>query len=168
VSTCAGGERVAIRLSEVEAYGGRHDPASHAYRSRTERNEPMWAEPGTLYVYLSYGIHWCANIVVGPKGTPTAVLLRGGTVVEGADIAAARRGRADQLADGPGKIGQALGLDGATSGTTLWEGPLRLDGPLFTVTLIDATPRIGISKAMDVPWRFVERTGTDAPSSSLP
>lgn len=115
----------------------------------------MYGPAGTLYVYLSYGVHWCANVVVGPPEVPNAVLMRGGIVVEGHDIAAIRRGRTKDLANGPGKLGQALGLDGTLSGSDLFEGPVRLDGPFGTVSDWYATPRIGISKAVDVPWRFV-------------
>lgn len=168
VSTQIGGVRVAVRLTEVEAYGGQNDPASHAYRSRTARNGPMWGPPGTLYVYLSYGIHWCANIVTGAEGTPSAVLLRGGQVVDGLDVATRRRGRADHLADGPGKLAQALGVDGTFSGTELWVGPMKLEPPLGSVEDVEATQRIGISAATNVAWRFVEHSPTLRPSSSLP
>jgi len=152
-----GNDRVAIRLTEVEAYGGRSDPASHAYGARTGRNEPMWAPAGTLYVYLSYGIHWCANIVVGGVGEPNAVLMRGGDIVEGRAAVERRRGRSAQLTNGPGKLGQALGITGSASGSDLWTGPVRLEGPLSSVASIERTQRIGISKAVDWPWRFVER-----------
>jgi DNA-3-methyladenine glycosylase len=145
-----------VRLTEVEAYGGKDDPASHAFGSRTNRNEPMYGPAGTLYVYLSYGVHWCANIVVGPVGTPNAVLMRAGEVVEGRGIAERRRGRATDLSNGPGRLGQALGLNGSHSGSSLFTGPVRLEGPLGSVSDWISTPRIGISKAVDVPWRFVE------------
>ncbi|KAA3640465.1 MAG: DNA-3-methyladenine glycosylase, partial [Armatimonadetes bacterium] len=125
---------------------------------RTDRNEPMWGPAGTLYVYLSYGIHWCANIVVRSEGEPNAVLMRGGVVTHGLAAVQKRRGRTTHLVDGPGKLGQALGLSGQCSGTNTWSGPLRLDGPLGTVTSWEATPRIGVSKAVDVPWRFVADT----------
>lgn len=145
-----------MRLTEVEAYGGKDDPASHAFGSRTNRNEPMYGPAGTLYVYLSYGVHWCANIVVGPAGTPNAVLMRGGEVVDGRRTAERRRGRATDLSNGPGRLGQALGLNGSHSGLGLFNGPIRLEGPFGSVTAWKATPRIGISKAIDVPWRFIE------------
>jgi len=114
----------------------------------------MFGPSGLLYVYRSYGIHWCANIVTGGVGDPQAVLIRGGTVTDGLENAIARRGRADHLADGPGKLCQALGIDGSMSGTRLGSGSVD-------VTLLDemlnyeATPRIGISKATKRPWRFV-------------
>jgi DNA-3-methyladenine glycosylase len=154
ISTGVGRDRVAVEITEVEAYGGADDPASHAHGSRTARNEPMFGPPGRLYVYRSYGVHWCANIVTGGVGDPQAVLIRGGTVTDGLDLAATRRGRTDHLADGPGKLCQALGIDGAMSGTPLGSGPVD-------VTLRDemldyeVTPRIGISKATERPWRFV-------------
>lgn len=143
-------------MTEVEAYGGKDDPASHAFGARTPRNAPMYGPAGTLYVYLSYGVHWCANVVVGPQGAPNAVLMRSGDVIDGRDIAIRRRGRASHLADGPGKLGQALGLDGSFSGTNLFDGPIRLEGPFGSVPTSHATPRVGISRAVDVPWRFIE------------
>jgi DNA-3-methyladenine glycosylase len=168
ISTRLNGRAVSIRLNEVEAYGGADDPASHAYRSQTVRNAPMWGPPGTVYVYLSYGIHWCANIVTGPEGSPSAVLLRGGEVVEGIDAAVERRGRSDHLADGPGKLSQALGLDGSASGTLLADGPLTIGPPYGSVRQIASTPRIGISRATDVPWRFVEQNRMNVSSSTIP
>ncbi len=155
VATVVGGSRVAVRLDEVEAYDGANDPASHAYRGRTPRNLPMFGPPGTIYVYLSYGIHWCMNIVVGASGNPAAVLLRGGELIEGRSVASERRGRTDHLADGPGKLCQALGVDGSVSGSALGEAVSFTLGELRRDERITATPRIGISKAVDRPWRFV-------------
>jgi len=115
----------------------------------------MFGPAGTIYVYRSYGIHWCVNIVSGPQGVAQAVLIRGGKVTRGLNTAIARRGRDDHLADGPGKLTQALAIDGTMSGTMLGGGPislgLRTGRPIPHVT----TPRIGISKATDRPWRFV-------------
>jgi DNA-3-methyladenine glycosylase len=149
------GDRVEIVINEVEAYCGPEDPASHAYRGRTARNEPMFGPPGTIYVYRSYGIHWCANIVTGEIGEPQAVLIRGGHVVEGIDTVVTRRGRSNHLADGPGKLAQALAIDGSMSGTALGDGHVSLQlhtlSPLPHVT----SPRIGISKATNRPWRFL-------------
>ena len=148
----------AVRLTEVEAYGGADDPASHAHRRRTERNASMFGGCGTLYTYRSYGIHVCANVVVGPPGTPGAVLVRAGEIVEGLDLVRRRRGRDDHLADGPGKLCQALGITLAHDGLDLADpdGPVRLvPGP--PVETVDATPRVGITKAVDRPWRFVSR-----------
>ena len=158
---------VAIRLTDVEAYGGGDDPASHAYRSRTDSNAPMWGPAGTIYVYLSYGIHWCANIVTGPRGHPSAVLLRGGDVVDGRAAAIERRGRVDHLADGPGKLSQTLGLDGSASGTTLTDGPLTISHPFGSVVDVAKTPRIGISHATEVLWRFVEGGPMSGASSTI-
>ena len=145
-----------VRLTETEAYAGDHDPASHAYRGETERNAAMFGPPGTLYVYRSYGIHWCMNVVVAPVGTPHAVLLRGGEVTMGRPVMERRRGRRDHLTDGPGKLCQALGVTGLHNGTSLSEGPVRLvPGTLPSSYRVSATPRIGISRAADLPWRFV-------------
>ena len=152
-------ETVAVRLTEVEAYDGPNDPASHAFNGVTDRNRPMFERAGTVYVYLSYGIHWCMNIVVGAERHPSAVLLRGGTVVDGRTIAEARRGRPDHLADGPGKLGQALAVDGDVSGTVLGSVVHLAEGSPRPDEHIVATPRIGISRAVERPWRFVlERT----------
>lgn len=157
IETVIKGERVAIRLNELEAYGGADDPASHAFRSKTRRNSPMFEDAGCIYVYRSYGIHWCANIVTGPPETPSAVLLRGGEVIAGVGIVKERRGRDDHLADGPGKLCQALAIDGSMSGTRLGNGPIRVELASSTPTRFDVSPRVGISKAVDRPWRFQER-----------
>ncbi len=150
------GETVVVRLTEVEAYKGSEDSASHAYRGETARNRPMFQHPGTLYVYRSYGVHWCANSAAGPPGVGWGILMRGGEIVEGERIVKRRRGRFDQLVNGPGKLTQALGITGehngidllsATSAVRLVEGSRP--------ALVMATPRIGISKAIDLPWRFV-------------
>jgi DNA-3-methyladenine glycosylase len=145
-----------VVISEVEAYGGEDDPASHAFRGRTDRNGAMFGPAGLLYVYRSYGIHWCCNVVAGEEGTGSAVLVRGGTPVEGVATMARRRGRASHLCDGPGKLCQALGVTGAHDGTSLRDGPVRLlpapPGPRGTVGV---SPRVGISRATERPWRFV-------------
>lgn len=155
MSTTIDGATVTIRLDEVEAYRGRDDPASHAHRGLTRRNQPMFGPAGTIYIYLSYGIHWCMNVVTGKEGDPQAVLLRGGTVVDGTTIVEKRRGRRDHLADGPGKLGQALGVNAELSGSSLNEGPVTLSGLNTIQGAYTATPRIGISTAKDRPWRFV-------------
>lgn len=152
------GGRVAAVIEEVEAYGGADDPASHAYRGRTARNSSMFGPAGTLYVYRSYGIHWCANIASGPAGRGEAVLIRGGRVVEGREAAARRRGRADHLADGPGKLTQALAITGGHDGASVFTGPVRLEpGPAPDPASVHTTPRIGITKEAARPWRFVLR-----------
>lgn len=153
-STTIDGATTAVRLTEVEAYMGEDDPASHAYRGMTPRTEPMFREAGTLYVYLSYGIHHCVNIVTGPTGTAQAVLLRGGVPLEGIDAMAKRRGRESNLTRGPGNLAKAMGLTTAHSGTSI-------DGDRITLlpgappASVVATPRIGISVATDRLWRFV-------------
>ncbi len=152
-------ETVRIRLTEVEAYKGSEDPASHAYRGETERNTSMFQSAGTLYVYRSYGIHWCANTAAGPPGVGWGILMRSGQIVDGESVAIRRRGRYDQLANGPGKLTQALGITGEHNGLDLLDpkSPIRLergDPP----DLVMATPRVGISKAIDTPWRFIEAT----------
>lgn len=126
----AGG--VTVRLTEVEAYAGvGADPASHAHRGRTARNAVMFGPPGHLYVYFTYGMHWCANVVCGPDGEAAAVLLRAGQVVDGADTARARRATAKaarDLARGPARLTAALGIDGAANGAYLLDdsGPVTL------------------------------------------
>ena len=156
VSTSIGGVVTEVILAEVEAYAGPDDPASHAYRGETPRNRAMYGPSGTLYVYRSYGIHWCMNVVVGEKGVPHAVLLRGGIVTKGRDVMCMRRGRSDHLTDGPGKLCQALAVTGAHDGTSVLDGALRLTpGEGSQRGSIRQTPRIGISKARRRPWRFV-------------
>jgi DNA-3-methyladenine glycosylase len=148
---------VAVRLTEVEAYDGENDPASHGFRGLTGRTRVMFGSPGHLYVYLSYGMHWCANVVTGVPGTASAVLLRAGEVVEGRDLARRRRGphvRERALARGPGCLGQALGLSREQDGAfLLGDGPLTLSTGERRVG-VSSGPRVGISVASDVPWRF--------------
>lgn len=144
-----------IRLTEVEAYLG-DDPASHAFNGPTPRNEPMFGPGGGIYVYLSYGVHWCLNIVTGAPGDGQAVLVRAGDPVEGVETMRRRRGRVDHLTDGPGKVGQALAIDGSFSGSRLGSR-VHLAGEPGQVPW-DASPRIGISKATDRRLRFVART----------
>ncbi len=142
-------------LTEVEAYGGTEDAASHAFGGPTERNRSMFGAAGTLYVYRSYGIHWCANVVTGDRDDGRAVLLRGAVPTTGRELMAQRRGRRDHLADGPGKLCQALGITGSHDGSSVLEGPVRLlPGPEPAWEIL-ATPRVGISRESDRPWRFV-------------
>ncbi|MCL2612369.1 MAG: DNA-3-methyladenine glycosylase [Nocardioidaceae bacterium] len=156
------GHGVAVRITEVEAYGGRHDPASHAY-TRTPRSEIMYGPPWRLYVYRSYGMHFCANVVTGPTEHGAAVLVRAGEVVDGHDLARERRNHtADaNLARGPGNLAQALGITLADLGTDLLALPavsevdgVRLGPELELDQAVSAGPRVGVSKAADVPWRF--------------
>lgn len=158
------GHGVSVRITEVEAYGGREDPASHAF-TRTARSEIMYGPAYRLYVYRSYGIHLCANVVTGPTEVGAAVLLRSGEVVEGIDLARLRRNhpaRDVQLARGPGNLAQALGITLDDLGTDLLaEHPAAQDvtgvqlGPeRRTRPRVEAGPRVGVSKAADVPWRF--------------
>lgn len=148
---------VTVRLTEVEAYAGRDDPASHAFTGPTPRTAVMFGPAGHLYVYFSYGMHWCANVVVGPDGVAAAVLLRAGRVVEGVELARARRGPlvADRsLARGPACLTQALGISREHDGVpVIGDGPLLLkyDDPPVAVS---AGPRVGVSRAADVQWRF--------------
>ena len=146
---------VAVRLTEVEAYDGRHDPGSHAYRGRTPRNAVMFGPPGHLYVYFTYGMHYCCNVVCGPEGTPSAVLLRAGRLVDGLEIARSRRPRsADRdLARGPARLCQALDIGLADNGVDLASGDLRLEAG-EPVAQVSTGPRVGLRGAPERPWRF--------------
>jgi DNA-3-methyladenine glycosylase len=161
--------RVALRLTEVEAYSGEgQDPASHAHRGPTPRAEIMFGPPGRLYVYFSYGVHWCANVVVGPEGRGSAVLMRAGEVVEGQELARSRRPAARterDLARGPARLTQALAIGPDDKGAHLLDpgSPVRLHRGAPPAA-VSAGPRVGISLATDLPWRFWE---TDAPSVSV-
>jgi DNA-3-methyladenine glycosylase len=149
---------VAVELTEVEAYAGPRDPASHAFRGPTPRTAVMFGPPGHLYLYFSYGMHWAANVVCGPDGTASACLLRSGQVVEGMELARERRhGAPDRdLARGPGRLTQALGLTPEHRGLDLFAGgPVCLEPRDDTAAFEVATgPRVGVSQAADVPWRF--------------
>ncbi|MFG2042794.1 DNA-3-methyladenine glycosylase [Dactylosporangium sp. NPDC048998] len=150
----AGG--VTVRLTEVEAYSGTgEDPASHAHRGRTPRNAIMFGPAGYAYVYFTYGMHYCLNVVSGTEGTASAVLLRAGEVVGGLDTARSRRpaARSDaELARGPARLCSALAIDRTFYGTYLLGGHLvespEPPGP------IAAGPRVGVTGAHDKPWRF--------------
>jgi DNA-3-methyladenine glycosylase len=194
---------VAVELTEVEAYAGQADPASHAYRGMTRRNAVMFGPPGHAYVYFTYGMHFCVNVVCSGAGSVSAVLLRAGAVIEGEDLARARRsnrrpgpGRNQEtsppasprqaplawrdLARGPARLCQALDIDRSLDGADLCVAgsPLRLrpaplaanaggrttvrsgsglaprDGPVETPRTIARGPRVGVSMAAEVPWRF--------------
>ena len=136
---------VAVRLTEVEAYDGMNDPGSHAANGRTPRNAVMFGPPGFLYVYFIYGMHHCANVVCGPDGQASAVLLRAGQI-PGADPGLAR---------GPAKLCRALGLDRGLSGADLVCGPVTLElGEPLPTSRISTGPRVGLRLAADRPWRF--------------
>lgn len=150
---------VAVRLTEVEAYAGPGDPGSHAHRGVTPRTAVMFGPPGRLYVYFSYGMHWCVNLVCGPDGTASAVLLRAGEVVAGHALARARRpaSRGDRdLARGPARLASALGIDKALDGAALG-GAVRLTGAPSSAP-VRSGPRVGVSgaggDAVAHPWRF--------------
>jgi DNA-3-methyladenine glycosylase len=168
---------VAVELTEVEAYAGRADPASHAYRGKTARNAVMFGPPGHAYVYFTYGMHFCANLVCLGGDSASAVLLRAGQVIEGEDLARARRirrrasGDADgvrlaarDLARGPARLCQALAIDRAQDGADVCVAgsPLRVrwkgtDGGTTGRSgekNICTGPRVGVSAAAEVPWRF--------------
>lgn len=159
------GELVAVRLTEVEAYLGEGDPAAHTYRGRrTARNASMWGEGGRLYVYFTYGLHHCANVVTRRAGEPEAVLLRGGVVVLGHELVRARRGGREDLF-GPAKLCQGLGidrsLDGAplTPATGVW---VTRDGAEVRPEQVAALPRVGVAYAGEAarwPLRFLLRPG---------
>jgi DNA-3-methyladenine glycosylase len=153
---------VAVRITEVEAYAGvGEDPASHAHRGPTPRNAAMFGAGGVLYVYFSYGMHWCANLVTGPPGQAGAVLLRAGEVVDGLALAQSRRPtsrrRAD-LASGPARLTTALGLNGSHDGLDLCrrDSPVMVTaGPAVDPDRIASGPRVGVNPGGgEHPWRF--------------
>jgi DNA-3-methyladenine glycosylase len=150
-----GGVRCSGRVTEVEAYN-QSDPASHTFRGLTPRNAVMFGPAGFLYVYFTYGMHHCANVVTGHEGDGQAVLLRALTPLEGVDTMIARRGRTTGIADGPGKLCQALGIDLAVKGVDLCApGPVGLyDDGTAPPTHPHVTPRIGIRVGVDTLWRF--------------
>jgi DNA-3-methyladenine glycosylase len=164
---------VAVRLTEVEAYAGSLDPASHAYRGQTARNGVMFGPPGHAYVYFTYGMHFCVNLVCQPPGIASAVLLRAGEIVAGAGLARARRyparpgaepragaerdktGR--DLARGPARLCQALGVDRALDGADVCDrgSPLRISaGRPPAASVVRTGPRVGVREGAGVPWRF--------------
>jgi len=168
---------VAVRLTEVEAYAGTVDAASHAYRGPTRRNAVMFGPPGYAYVYFTYGMHFCVNLVCASSGTAAAVLVRAGQVIEGADVAGARRARNStagssaartstarngtaverDLARGPARLCQALAIDAALNGADVCDpaSPLRArTGERVPRRVIRSGPRTGVRGAAEVPWRF--------------
>ncbi len=158
----AGG--VTLRLTEVEAYAGSLDPGSHAFRGRTPRTEVMFGRAGHLYVYFTYGMHWCANVVCGAPGTAAAVLLRAGEVVEGAERVAARRPgvRERDRARGPARLTTSLGIgredDGADACGRRREPRFEAPADAVDPVLVRTGPRVGVSGAggdgAAFPWRF--------------
>jgi len=146
------------RIVEVEAYCGFSDPASHAYRGPTRRNAVMFGPPGHLYVYFTYGMHFCANAVCEAVGSPGAVLLRAVEPLSGIDVMAERRGLASVglLARGPARLAQAFGIDRALDGCDLVGGPVWIGGRQVLCGAVLASPRVGITKAVGEPWRFAE------------
>jgi DNA-3-methyladenine glycosylase len=159
---------VAVELTEVEAYTGASDPASHAYRGKTARNAVMFGPPGHAYVYFTYGMHFCVNLVCLGNGSASAVLLRAGRVIEGEELARARRTKGTaslsfrDLARGPARLCQALDIDRSQDGADVCiaESPLRMRWPEAGTTArseerkIASGPRVGVSSAAEVPWRF--------------
>ena len=159
--TVVDGELVSVELTEVEAYDGAKDPGSHAYRGPTPRTRVMFGPAGHLYVYFSYGMHWCANIVTGSDGRASAVLVRGGRVVEGLEVARSRRPAAKRdvdLARGPARLASCLGLDGSFSGHPIDGHTVSLELPGVPPADISSGPRVGVSgaggDAEAHPWRF--------------
>ena len=160
------GERLAVRLVETEAYRGPLDPGSHGYRGETPRTRVMYGPPAHLYVYFTYGMHWCANIVCASEGVCEAVLLRAGEPVSGLETMRRRRGRAavkdELIASGPARLAQAMGIgkehDGASllRGGSFWcaEDDVTRD---YRKTEVSQTVRIGLASGRgdDIPWRFV-------------
>jgi DNA-3-methyladenine glycosylase len=173
---------VAVELTEVEAYAGASDPASHAYRGKTARNAVMFGPPGHAYVYFTYGMYFCVNLVCARNGSASAVLLRAGRVIEGEELARARRTRGStvisfrDLARGPARLCLALDIDRSQDGVDVCvpDSPLRMRWPDASTTArsdqtllapgddppkpprrtVASGPRVGISKAAEVPWRF--------------
>jgi DNA-3-methyladenine glycosylase len=156
--------RVGIRLVETEAYRGTQDPGSHGYRGPTARTETMFGPPGRLYVYFTYGMHWCVNVVCGHTGVSEAVLLRAGEPIEGIELMRKLRGGVDDrlLAAGPARLAQAMGIDKTQDGASLIRGGhfwCAEDATTETYRAgeVSQTVRIGLGsgRGEDLPWRFV-------------
>ncbi len=146
-------------ITEVEAYGGRDDEASHAFKGLSRRNSSMFADGGTLYVYLSYGVHNCINVVTGERGVGQAVLVRSGIIVALTNVSSGAADLRGQVVQGPGRVGKGLGAELSDDGVDLLgAGCWRLLDSRKSLSLEDApivcSTRVGISKAKDAPWRF--------------
>ena len=155
-----GDESTGGTVVETEAYGGPEDPASHAAvkAGRTRRNDSMFGPPGRAYVYITYGMHWCLNVVTRPDGEPGAVLIRGLVPDRGLDVMARRRGGRLPIAAGPARLTQALGVTGALDGHDLRLAPLRLaPGEPVPDRAVRSSPRIGVTKARNLRHRFYLR-----------
>jgi DNA-3-methyladenine glycosylase len=150
------GERLSGIIVETEAYRGARDPASHAYRGRTRRNDVMFGEGGHAYVYFSYGSHWCLNLTTEPAGKAGAVLVRAVEPMEGLKKMLGRRGRDldEHLTDGPGKLTQALGIDSALNGEDLVTSDRLFVEEREKVKGIGSSSRIGIRQGVEFRWRF--------------
>jgi DNA-3-methyladenine glycosylase len=153
-------ERLVVRLVEVEAYAGSDDPASHAFRGLTPRTETMFGPPGHLYVYFTYGMHWCMNVVAGTRGVASAVLLRAAEPVRGIETMRTRRPKASRdvdLCSGPARLTQALGITGSHDGVDLLRGALRvLDDGVPPPSTPEVSTRIGLAPGVgdDLRWRW--------------
>jgi DNA-3-methyladenine glycosylase len=150
------GQVLRARIVETEAYD-QADVASHSYNGQTPRTKVMFGEAGHLYVYFTYGVHYCCNIVVGPSGHGAAVLIRAVEPLEGADLMILRRGGRGGVmtTNGPAKLCQALGIDKLLNGHDLNRPPLKLiAGSPIPAKQVAQTTRVGISRGQDVPWRF--------------
>jgi DNA-3-methyladenine glycosylase len=151
---------IAARIVEVEAYCGADDPGSHAFRGRTVRNATMFGPPGHLYVYFTYGMHWCANAVCGQETVPHAVLLRAGAPIVGLDVMRTRRpaARRDRdLCSGPARLAQAFDVDRRCDAADLISGPLRIvDDGTEPPAQPGISTRVGLSagRGADLPWRY--------------
>jgi len=159
VSSVGGSRSVAV-IVETEAYAGPSDPASHAatLRGRTERNRAMFGPAGRAYVYRSYGVHWCMNVVTGPEGEASAVLLRGIEPIEGEDVMEERRSGVRPLGAGPGRLCAALGITDALYAHDLREPPLQLaTGWGVASDSIGVSRRVGVSRAVEWPYRYYVR-----------
>ncbi|KWN23668.1 3-methyladenine DNA glycosylase [Burkholderia territorii] len=148
------------RIVEVEAYAGAIDPAAHTYRGKTPRNATMFGPPGHMYVYFTYGMHWCCNCVCGPQGTGTGVLIRALEPLHGLERMRAARPpltRDRDLCRGPARLTQALGITGAQDGVDLvagLEGFAIVDDGMASPANLTGGPRVGIRVGQDLPWRW--------------